>query len=161
MVMEENMGKYPLKRSLIVGIVFLFLSTTCLPVLASEGKPDLIIEDIVTKPYNPFVDKYSCKVKNVGNETTNDWIMVTVTVKRLFLGIFPLRTVRFYRVGTLPSNGLPPGGVIDILFAYESNLPVYGIYRYSCVVNPDHSIEESDYDNNLFSKTYNAFFGYG
>ena len=30
------MGKNPLKRSLIVGIVFLFLSTTCIPVLASE-----------------------------------------------------------------------------------------------------------------------------
>ena len=130
-------------------------------VVGSEEKPDLIIEDIVTKPDNPFEDKYLCRVKNVGNETTNDIIMVEVTVKRLFLGIFPLRTVRFYRVGSHPENGLPPGEVIDILIAYESYLPVYGIYRYNCVVNPDHSIEESDYDNNLFSKTYNAFFGYG
>lgn len=35
------MGK-TLKRSLIVGIIFLFLSITCLPVLASEGKHGLV-----------------------------------------------------------------------------------------------------------------------
>jgi len=38
------MGK-PLKMSLIISIVVLFLSTACLPVLASEGKPDLITVD--------------------------------------------------------------------------------------------------------------------
>jgi O-antigen/teichoic acid export membrane protein len=51
MIMEENMGKYPLKRSLIVGIIFLFLSTTCIPVLASEGKPDLIVVSMGFVPY--------------------------------------------------------------------------------------------------------------
>jgi len=151
-----------MKKKIFIGGILSLLVLSSMPiVVGSEGKPDLIIEDIVTKPDNPIEDKYLCRVKNIGNGTTDDWIMVTVTVKRLFLGIFPLRTVHFYRVGSLPGNGLPPGGVIDILFAYEGDLPVFGIYRYSCVVNPDHSIEESDYDNNLFSKTYNAFFGYG
>jgi hypothetical protein len=45
--MEENMGKNPLKRSLIVGIVFLFLSTTCLPVLAyKEYIPSKIVSEM-------------------------------------------------------------------------------------------------------------------
>ncbi|MBE3137811.1 MAG: hypothetical protein IMZ43_10550 [Thermoplasmata archaeon] len=154
------MGKNTLKRSLIVGIVFLFLSTTCIPVLASEGKPDLIIEDIVTEPVLPEEDKYLCRVKNIGTETVMETIDVDVTVKRLFLGIFPIRTVRFYHVGGNYGNGLYPGETIDILIAYESYLPVYGIYRYNCVVNPDHHIDESEYGNNVFSKTYNAFFGY-
>lgn len=157
------MGKNTLKRSIIVGIVFLFLSTTCLAVLASEEKPDLIIVDIVTKPVYPEEDKYLCRVKNVGNGTVtaDEFIDVHITVKRLFLGIFPFRTVRSYQVGGNYGNGLSPGETIDILFAYESDLPVYGIYRYDCVVNPDHSIDESNYGNNVFSKTYNAFFGYG
>ena len=135
-------------------------STTCIPVVAREGTPDLIIDDIISKPYNPYEDEYLCRVTNSGNGTTDTIIMVEVTVKRLFLGIFPLRTVRFYRVGSHPENGLPPGESLNVLFAYESYLPVFGVYRYTCVVNPDLSIEESDYGNNVFSKTYTAFFGY-
>jgi len=157
------MGKNILKRGFIIGVVCMFLSTICLPVLANEEKPDLIIEDIITKPDNPIEDIYYCRVKNVGNGTVtaDEFIDVHITVKRLFLGIFPFRTVRSYQVGGQGSNGLPPGGTRDILFSYESDLPVYGIYRYTCLVNPHLSIDESNYGNNVFSKTYNAFFGYG
>jgi len=149
-----------IKKGLGVTVVLLFLSTTCIPVLASEGKPDLIIEDIITKPDNPLEDKFFCRVKNVGNATIMEIIDVDVIVKRLFLGIFPIRTVRSYHVGGNNGDGLSPGETRDFLFAYGSYLPIRGIYRYNCVVNPDHSIDESNYNNNFFSKTYNAFFGY-
>lgn len=38
------MGQNILKKSIIVGIVFLLLSTVCLPVSANEGKQNLIVD---------------------------------------------------------------------------------------------------------------------
>lgn len=46
-----------LNRCLIIGIIFLFLLTICLPVLTQEGKPDLIVttdNHPPNEPSNPF-----------------------------------------------------------------------------------------------------------
>ena len=64
------MGKNILKRSLLVGIVFLFLSTTCIPVLANEGKPNSIIGDINGEHEYPDFPKN--KMFMVGHFTTAD-----------------------------------------------------------------------------------------
>lgn len=133
------MGKNPLKRSLIVGIVFLFLSTACLPVLANEEKPDLIIEDIVIGPGDtPYEQELSCRVKNIGNASTpsDKFIDITVTVRWKTFGLLPLIPIREF-TGSIGGSSLAPGETIDIGFAGTDRLPMFGFYQFSCTVNPE------------------------
>ncbi len=167
------MNKKILIGSIIAVAILLLPSAVAMPELSStsidktelqntgsSGKPDLIIEGIATKPENWYEDEYLCRIKNIGNETTYDFIDLEVTIKRLFLGKFPIKTVRFYRSSGKISSGVSPGETYDLFFAYESNLPIFGFYRFDCVVNPQHTIDESDYNNNFYSKTYFVIFRY-
>jgi len=116
------MGKNPLKRSLIVGIILLFLSTVCLPVLASEGKPDLIIEDMVIySAHNPLEENFNCLVKNIGNTSTPYYksIDIAVTLRWKILNILPFIKIRGFTGGST-SSGLEPGESNAITFAGKS-----------------------------------------
>jgi len=58
--MEKPIGKNPLKRSLIVGIIFLFLSTTCIPAIQlniSNSAKQQFPSDLKTEIQTP-ITKY-------------------------------------------------------------------------------------------------------
>jgi len=155
------MGKNPLKRSLIVGIVFLFLSTTCLPVLASEGKPDLIVEQIGFVPYGDsgLEDVAYMVIKNIGNAKSKEEISYKYTFTKMLFGIIPIRIVQTHTDSMIYEGGLGPQETCSGALIYENELPKFGIYKFSCTVNPDLTNEESNYDNNVLSQKFIAFLG--
>jgi len=158
------MGKNTLKRSLIVGIIFLFLSTTCIPVLASEGKPsstgtgkpDLIVSFIGFVPYGDNgPDVAAASMTNIGDVMAVGTFYLTYTVTRLIS-----RTV--VRTDTVPMSlypGLEPGAQAGWDLIYESRLPKFGFFEFKCTVNPGKTMEESNYDNNDLAQKYVAFLG--
>jgi hypothetical protein len=136
------MGKNTLKRSLIVGIVFLFLSTTCIPVLAGEGLPDLSIERFDFVPVgDPQINTYATvKVKNIGDVGV-DTYQVSYSVRRLVL----LKTVASNIYTDI--NELDPGQSTSDSLIDTRELPKFGLFRFTCNIISDY--EESNYDNNL------------
>ena len=155
------MGKNTLKISIIVGIVFLFLSTACLPVLASEGKPDLIVENITIEPGSMiFTEVCYCTIKNIGDAPTGDVIEVKIIVKRRPFGIFPpLFTVYTGSAEHYIGGPLNPGVSTQLFLANCEELPTFGFFQFKCIVNPGLKIEESDYDNNDHSQNFFTAFG--
>jgi hypothetical protein len=154
---EKPMGK-TLKRSLIVGIVMLFLSTVCLPVLASEGKPDFVIEDIFLWPSDfPMEYHFEYRVKNIGDAPIYNFQLITnIQIRWLVLGIIPLFSIYLTTQDGLVGR-LLPNETINIPFISCDALPKFGSYRFSLIVNPNNIIEENDYDNNKYSEDWKVF----
>ena len=150
------------KKCLVIGIILLFLSTTCIPVLASEGKPDLIIIGLGTIQADDFIDnEVYCVVKNIGSGTAYDDIEVKVEIKRVLLGVFLInKTLRHFFASGWSSSGLPPNNTTGMKFAMDYQLPqcLFRIYRIYCWVNPDKRIEETDYNNNFYTQDVLVFF---
>jgi len=154
-----------IKKGFGVTVVLLFLSTTCLPIVnASEGKPDLIIIGLGTRPANtPPHNWVYCVVKNIGigSVTAYDFIDVKVEIKRVFLGVFLInKTLKTFFASGLSSGGLPPNNATGIEFTTDRRLPQgwFRIYRIYCWVNPDKRIEETDYNNNFYTQDVFVFF---
>ena len=155
------MNKNILKRSLIVGIIMLFLSTICLPVLASEALPDLIVEQIgfsQKKIYDPW-EAYAT-IRNIGNASIegSDFHLEYVFTRKVF-GIIPI-IVRIDTVEITQFGGLEPGAFL----AFDNigrvrDLPKLGFFEFKCTVNPQKTMEESDYDNNDLAQNYIVVFG--
>jgi len=140
------MGKNILKRGLIIGIVCLFLSTTCIPVLANVGKPDLIVSSIYRDriPDTPNYCVYAV-IKNIGTETATGTFYLHDEIKRLFFG-----DIIHSETHILGLNELKPGAVYQYFLGYEWDIVPYFylLYRLKCTVNPEKTIEESNYCNN-------------
>ena len=152
------MGK-TLKRSLIFGIIMLFLSTVCLPVLASEEKPDLIVEQIGIAWDSQFNDLVYATIRNIGNKTTSDEISLRYTIIRMLFGVLPIRIVRTDKISCSYEGGLNPGDFLCFTLSMQNDLPKFGIFRVSATVNPDLTNEESNYDNNDLSQKFIALLG--
>ena len=149
------MGKNTLKRSLIVGIVFLFLSTACQSILASEGKPDFVIAEI--SPYChdiPVATDVACWVVDIGNATAYGSITIHASITWMFLGRFPIVQIRWFNYSEEYDHGFPTGVRIPFQFAPISKIPKFGSYRFDCTVNPNQTLEESNYTNNDCTVTY-------
>ena len=143
------MGKNPLKRSLIVGIIFLFLSTTCIPVLASEEKPDLIVSDIHPKwGDGPMVLGITSEIGNIENVTVNGTLHIHFIARRMVFGILPI-PIKWIEE-ELEVKDFHSG--IGVSTTYSPVFP--GIYKFSCTINPHKTIEEINYNNNYFEKKY-------
>ena len=155
------MKKNPLiGKGLAVGIILLFLSTTCLPIVnASEGKPDFVIEDIFLWPSAyPYEYHFECSVRNIGN-ASNYWndFEVYVKIKWLLFGKIPLLTINSHTDGAYVGGQIEPNETIKFWFIACEALPKFGTYRFSLTVNPNLKIEESDYDNNKYSEDWKVF----
>jgi len=144
------------RKCLAVGIILLFLSTTCIPVLASDEKPDLIIIGLGTIQADDFIhNKVYCVVKNIGSENANNFIDVKVHIKRVIFGVFLInKTLDSFFANRWDSGGLPPNSTTGVNFTMDYQLPQgwFRIYRIYCQVNPDKRIEETDYNNNFYTK---------
>ena len=168
--MEENMGKNTLKRSIIVGIVMLFLSITCLPVLANEGKPDLTIEEIYVyvSPGGgrglPWEREYiRCNFSNIGegDVTEEDIIQFQIVVEKLLFNKIPIREImNICTHGYAVHNGLEPGRTYYETLTSHYILAFPGYMKFKCRINPNSLIEEANYDNNYCEKTFFAFIGW-
>lgn len=153
--MYQKGSKDMKKEILMIGIIILFLSTTCLPVLASEALPDLIIEDMVIGPtHNPFDEGFNCQVKNIGDVSTSPDkdLDISVSVRWKIFGLFPLIKIRQFDAGPIGLS-LAPGETDLLPFATTSSMPLFGYYAFYCTVNPHLIIEESNYQNNRYTET--------
>ena len=164
--MEKYVGK-TLRRSLIVGIIMLFLSSMCLPVLATEELPDLAIEEIYVyvSPGGgrgpPWEREYiRCNFSNIGDEIVNeeDIIQFHIVVEKLLFNKIPIREImNVVTHGYAIHNGLEPGRTVHETLTSHYILALPGYMKFKCTINPNNLIEESKYDNNYCERT---FFGY-
>lgn len=156
---EKYMVINTLKRSMIVGIVFLFLSTVCLSVLAKEGKPDLIVDSMSFSPYGDSGNARvaAATIKNIGDSDIKGTLYLRYIFTRMVFGFIPIIAI----INTVPmSGGLKPGETAYWPLIYESELPKFGFFEFKCTVNPGKTIEESNYSNNDLAQDYFAFFGH-
>jgi hypothetical protein len=146
-----------MKKYSAIGIslctLFLFILGSINPVLAVEGKPDLIVEGIGSVK-EPEVNIYSIvvNIKNIGNESANGTFYVHYEVRRLlFFGHITISGNR-----TSPVYELKPGDVYQYNFGPQSHyLPFLGFFiGLNCTVNPEKTIEESNYDNNYLTNRW-------
>jgi hypothetical protein len=157
----KYMDKKNLKRSIIVSIVILFLSTTFLPfVYSSEGKPDLVIDDIILWPCEfPREYKFKYSLTNIGDSPIYKFQYETYfKIQWMLFGKIPLSTIRSHLQSGYLSR-LLPGDSANIDFVTCAGLPRFGVYRFSLIINPNLKIEESNYDNNKYAENWKVFFG--
>ena len=155
--MKKPMSMNTLKRNLIIGIIFLFLSAACLPVLASEGKPDLIIEDMGFAPHNGIKKVFYTTIKNIGDAKAYG-IQVQYTFIRMLFGIIPIKNV--FAGVAYHTQVVSPQNTTDFFLISTLALPKIGFFEIDCTVNPEKIIEESNYDNNNLTMNYIALFGF-
>ncbi len=129
----------PLKNCIIVSIIFLSVSTSCLPVFASEGTPDLIITGVTYHPIVSDIPCLFCIVKNNGTTSASDYTI------QAFGGRFLL-----YEKNIHKNEGLAAGeSVEEILFTTG---PYIGIYRLNLYIST--STPEENTSNNHFRSNY-------
>jgi hypothetical protein len=147
------------RKGLVVGVILVFLSTACLPVLAKEGKPDLVPTNIYAEIYNEFshpVYSLIVAVENHGNASVNGSIQFRISAQRLLFGILPLRT-RTFESSYTPDFDFYPGSLCLLSVHYKPIL-LFGIpfcfYKLNCTINPNKTIDEWNYSNNFIEKKY-------
>lgn len=138
------MDKDILKKSLIIGIVFL-LSSSYIPfVTASDGKPDLKITDIKgTLSEENHMPGFDVIFTNEGDAPIPDNVVFKINVK---LKTLDLRSTKYETNLSLSGLQIYPNendsGFIDISGAH------FGIYRCYFEIDLNNLIEESNESNN-------------
>jgi hypothetical protein len=119
--------------------------------------PDLIIEDIYEKyGWNPYVRDWVCLIKNIGNVACPPykayWINVNLTIERIRFGnVYKTENYNITNnIGMSPP--LQPGESQYILIFSDEYISDYGRLYFSSIVNPYHTMEESNYDNNYYEE---------
>jgi hypothetical protein len=146
-----------IKKGLGVIVLILFLSTTCLPIVnASEGKPDLIVQQMgfARDEETPVFVSYAI-IKNIGDLKVVEDLYLKYTFTRLIYKTITNIDTTWMWIG----GGLEPGEEVHWDLISDYRLPKFGFFEFKCTVNPDKIIEESNYDNNDLSQKYIAFLG--
>ena len=148
------MGKSILKSSLIIGIVFLFLSTSCLPIVTSSNeKPDLIIENIyLFGGHFPFDNSFYCTVRNIGNSSIykNTYVEVYVKVYWLLFRHIPLIPIKSFITQGYIYDSLIGEKKINFFFLSDTDFPLFGYFRIFLNINPNRLINDINFDNNVY-----------
>jgi hypothetical protein len=163
------MIKNNLNKSIIVGIVFLFLSFVILPVIAQEkpvyeakpvndGLPDWTIDDIYIgmSGHDPGPDYQTlfCQFRNSGDAPVPE-IYYRVVVKHMRFGIIPISTITTQSYNGYFVPPLPPGKTFTGGLPTDNHgYPLFGFVRFEVTVNPDHTMAESNYGNNRYNETF-------
>jgi len=124
-------------------------------------KPDLVIVGLSHHPDTVmWQNVICCTVKNIGNTTVTGFVDLKVEIKRVYFGIFlNNKSIQHYSVNMYSTHGLPPGESWEQDFALDIDLPFWGFFRLYCWVNPNHTIEESNYSNNFYQQQVHVRFG--
>ncbi|MCU0849730.1 MAG: hypothetical protein MUC80_00455 [Candidatus Thermoplasmatota archaeon] len=128
--------------------------------LSNDDKPDLVIEDIFLWSSNEpdkYVFKYS--LRNIGTIPIYSFeLVINHKIQWLLFGRIPLFTIDAHtQTGNLGS--LLPGETFNHTFISCDSLPKFGSYRFTLTVNPNKTIDESDYSNNKYSEDWTTFLG--
>ena len=119
----------------------------------NSGKPDLIITNLWFEyngfyPFPPCTHYIGVTVKNIGDEKVeeDENISITIIVKKwLFI------KVENYKIKI--KGGLEPGKRKKSPYSAICDSDYFpGFYKFECYVNPDKTIDESDYLNNDFKE---------
>ena len=139
----------------IIAVVILIIAS--FPTVGSnEGKPDLIIEDIVFEPdIFLYREDVFLRVRNIGDTKNIETIEFVVVVFRMLFGLIPIyvETSKTW-CGTV----IEPGKAKDLLFENTEYLPTLGFFKLYCTVNPDQTIDEEYYFNNHYTETFLVIF---
>jgi hypothetical protein len=118
-----------------------------------EELPDLVLDDIyiaMGPGYYPFVSNHylDADISNIGDAGTDKGFNVSIQMHRLLLGSLPgdlvlEKTVYF-------DDTIPPGEIIyrTLIYNVKSVSLFVRLYSFTCIINPDKAIIESDYSNN-------------
>lgn len=163
-------GNNLIKKGVVAAVILLFVSVSVIPttgttiettigeqvVYIGEGKPDLIIEDIVIKPdIFLYLDDIFLRVKNIGDTKNIEAIEYVVVVKRMLFGLIPIYVETFKaRHVTV----IEPGKAKDLFFHNSEYLPLLGFFKLYCTVNPDQTIDEEYFYNNNYDETFLVIF---
>ena len=79
------MGKNTLKRGLIIGIICMFFLTTCIPVLANEEKPDLVLISFANATHHASQELMTndalINKSTINNEDLPDLIITDISIQ--------------------------------------------------------------------------------
>lgn len=116
--------------------------------------PDLVITDIRISRLGPnLLPDVVSVFKNIGTSSTSD-IPVRTTVRRLFLGIIPIKEDYNIYHQSHPGYVIEPGEETFIIALTNEEIhSSFGFSRLYCTVNPNGLIEELDYTNNQYNAT--------
>ena len=148
---------------MIIGIVFLFLSTSYIQIVtANEEKPDLIIDDIFLYYREPTRGSFRCTIKNIGNSPIPGHTSVELDVKvyRLLFRIIPI-PIKSYISQEDIYRTLIGETTVNTTFLPGSDLPIFGFFRIVVTINPNRIIDESTFDNNMYYVDCWLFLHYG
>ena len=126
---------------------------------SNEELPDLVIEQFVVShhgDYPHYPGSIEAVIKNVGNVSTE----FTEFSVWYWIG----RLISLGQVGPSGTNGLMyttlrPGDWAGVPLISERDTPKFGIFIIKAVVNPERTIQESNYDNNKYWHLAKVFFG--
>jgi hypothetical protein len=125
--------------------------------VSSGGKPDLIVLRIGFAPSgNNGRDMVAyATIKNIGDLKVVENLYLKYTFTRLIYKIITNIDTTWMWIG----GGLEPGEEVYWDLISEDRLLKFGFFEFKCTINPNKTIEESNYDNNELSQKYIAFFG--
>jgi hypothetical protein len=155
-----------LKERKAAAIVFIgLLSIPFVPILSattvSSDKPLTATVDLVIKNMG-FYEGYKdgcwelnayAVVENLGDSNVTMPIELTWTIQRL-------TTQKIVASGTVYfTDTMPSGGWAEQELTHARHLPNFGLFIMTCEVNPNHTINETNYDNNIHSGLFLSLFG--
>jgi len=148
------MRKHPIIGGSICAVVLLIMGSSN-TVLASEGKPDLIVESINIVPAGDSGRQFQAiaEIKNIGNADAIGSVDLYYAFHRLIL----LMTV--FSDSCSDSIHLAPNESTIVTLTGMQNLPYFGFFIFFCQVNTNRWIEESNYKNNRLDKVCMAILG--
>ena len=158
------------KKSLVIGIIFLFIVIGIQPILANKlintsnendistinGLLDIIISRVQIQKkmtdWGEIYYKYGCYVKNIGDSSAHNY-QISVDVDVYKAKIFQPDKFKGSYYGARGLGQLDPNQEIFITFleTYERAFPEYFL-RFEC--HCDGNFAEENTDNNYYKKTY-------
>ena len=140
--------------------LLLFLGVAVAPNVVSEKEelPDLVMDDLYVT-FFPF-QYVVVDISNIGDADMNTGFNVSIRIRRTAFGIIPGllwidRTVYFPK--KIPAGESASDWLLEDTFDVPARV-FPKIYRFTCVVNPDHAITESDYLNNIYHEYKICYF---
>ena len=122
---------------------------------STDNLPDLVIEDIFIEPGNlPEWRNYYATVKNIGNGTTEGAIYAFVDIESEWYFIGKKIKEETLKYTDKYKEPLAPNQTLKIKLIDNDYFVDTYKFKFEVTINPDNTIEESNYENNVFIKYF-------